>query len=72
MTVPASLQAAAELERRARCAADNRRIGVLFQRGSGWEFRGQSLSADEAAALRRSWRGKLVVVERRPTIPSWA
>jgi hypothetical protein len=58
------LQAAAELERRARLT--DGRVSVLFQRGEQWEYRGRLLDQDEADRLRRTYHGTLIIVTRKP------
>lgn len=67
MTVSQATRAAAELERRAR-ARDGNRIGVLVRTNdaNGWRWRGDIISDDEAALVRRSFRGQLVIVNRAP------
>lgn len=67
MSASQAIRAAAELERRAR-ARDGNRIGVLVRTNdaNGWRWRGDIISDDEAALVRRSFRGQLVIVNRLP------
>lgn len=67
MSASQAIRAAAELERRAR-ARDGNRIGVPVKTNdaNGWRWRGDIISDDEAALVRRSFRGQLIVVERKP------
>ena len=67
MSASQAIRAAAELERRAR-ARDGNRIGVLVKTNdaNGWRWRGDIISDDEAALVRRSFRGQLVIVNRAP------
>ena len=71
MSVPVSVQALAELERRAR-ARDGNRVGVLSRHfsGTGWGWKGSIISDAEAAQLRRTFRGQLVIVNRSPALMS--
>lgn len=68
MTVPMSVRAAAALELRARQASGMNAIGVLIRShdGVGWRWRGDTISDDEAALIRRAFRGQMIVVNRSP------
>jgi len=66
-----STRAAAALELKLRQAA-GQRVGVLVQDGTGWRYQGQTLTDDEADALRKSRRGRWVIVTRKPApLPDW-
>lgn len=67
MSASQAIRAAAELERRAR-ARDGNRVGVLVRTndGNGWRWRGERITDDAAAQVRRQFRGQLVIVNRSP------
>lgn len=70
MTVSQATRAAAALELRRRQADGSNRVGVLV-RGydcNGWRWKGDIISDDEAAQVRRSFRGQLVIVNRAPAV----
>jgi hypothetical protein len=68
MSAPAHVQAAAALELRRRLAAGSNQCGALVQAhgGHGWTWRGSLIDDDEAEAIRRTWRGTLIIVTRSP------
>ena len=68
MTVSQATRAAAALELRRRQADGSDRVGVLVRgyAGNGWRWRGDIISDDEAAQVRRAFRGQLVIVNRSP------
>lgn len=59
------LQARAAVELRAR-RAEGHGVAVIIQDGDLWRYRGQWLTHVEAAAFRKSFRGKLIIVNRSP------
>ena len=63
-----AIQARAALELRRRQVDGSDRIGVLVKpnNANGWRWRGDIISDDEAALVRRSFRGQLVIVNRAP------
>ena len=63
-----AIQARAALELRRRQAEGSDRIGVLVKAidGNGWRWRGERINDDEAAQVRRTFRGQLVIVNRSP------
>ena len=66
MTAPAAFRAAAALEIRRRRAAGNG-VGVLVQQHANcWRYRDRILTDDEAEAVRKNYRGQLIVVHREP------
>ena len=68
MSASQAIRAAATLELRRRQADGSDRIGVLVKAndGNGWRWKGDVISDDEAALVRRSFRGQLIVVHRKP------
>lgn len=67
MSASQAIRAAAELERRVR-AREGNRVGVLVRAHDGvsWNWRGERITDAEAARVRRSFRGQLVIVNRAP------
>ncbi|MEY3773249.1 MAG: hypothetical protein RLZZ129_29 [Verrucomicrobiota bacterium] len=65
MTVPTAVRAAAALELKLR-QTEGQRVGILVQHGDGWRYQGQTLTDDEAMALRKSSRWQWVIVTRKP------
>ena len=63
-----AVQARAALELRRRLSEGSDRIGVLVRtnNANGWRWRGDIITDDEAALVRRSFRGQLVIVNRSP------
>lgn len=67
-----TLQAAAQLELNRR-RAEGRGVAVLIQRGEQWRCRGRLLTAGEASAFRRTYRGPLVIVHLEAVpVPDWS
>ncbi|GAB6049116.1 hypothetical protein JCM19379_29480 [Methyloparacoccus murrellii] len=58
-----AVQARAALELRRR-QADGNGVAVIIQDGDLWRYRGQLLTDDEAALVRRTFRGQMIVVNR--------
>lgn len=74
MTVPTAVRAAAALELKQR-QTEGQRVGVLVRAhdGKGWRWKGGIITDDEAALVRRSFRGQMIVVERIPgQLPTWS
>ena len=65
MTVSPAVRAAAALELRRR-QADGNGVAVIIQDGELWRYRGQWLTKFEADAMRKTFRGTLIVVNRSP------
>ena len=68
MSVPASVQARAQLELRRRQASGANSVAVLVKAvdGQGWRWKGGTITDAEAETVRRTWRGQLIVVNRSP------
>ena len=60
-----AVQARAALELRRR-QADGNGVAVIIQDGDLWRYRGQWLTHLETEALRKTFRGTLIVVTRAP------
>lgn len=66
-----TLQAAALLELNRR-RAEGRGVAVLIQQGECWRYRHRLLTASEATAFRESYRGQVVIVNRKSApLPAW-
>ena len=61
-----AVQARALLELRRRQASGVNSVAVIIQDGELWRYRGQWLTQLEADALRKTFRGTLIVVRRSP------
>ncbi len=61
-----ALQARAALELRRRLSEGSDRVAVIIQDGDLWRYRAQWLTQVEADALRKTFRGTLIVVRRSP------
>ena len=63
-----AIQARAALELRRRQASGANQCAVLVKSfdGNGWRWRGARIDDDEADAIRRTWRGTLITVNRSP------
>ncbi len=61
-----ALQARAALEIRRRRAEGGGVAVLVQQRADCWRYRDRILTDDEAEAIRKNYRGQLIVVHREP------
>jgi hypothetical protein len=70
-----AIQARATLELRRRLASGANSVAVLVKcySGAGWRWKGDTITDAEAAHVRRTWRGQLIIVNRSPApLPAMA
>ncbi|RQW79776.1 MAG: hypothetical protein EHM62_06190 [Methylococcus sp.] len=63
-----AIQARAALELRRRQASGANSVAVLVKSfdGNGWRWKGDIITDKQADAVRRTWRGQMVIVTRSP------